>query len=680
MKKLRALGIGLAVAAVSVTPFFIPHHEAGAQDSAYYNWDQMGILDEKYAYSKIYYTEDTRITAKKFDHEYDASGAVGGKEYAVTSSNGEVVILLENTSAADKKGNKVDVIFRLHNLVKWDAKPDGVDQLAYIYFRKSICGTEVELTSENNGSQCDRDGHQMTLGPDSPIMFWVESRYSNVNFSVEYIKKGSYNSSTAKGTPVSSINRLSFASFDYDVAKSSETNKYDDQLFEGSEGISLYSSIVPSNSKTTFYYQKTNKVPTMNLREDNNGIAVGVNEIGTGFNGIYYANATIATVTGMENSTYTFRYSARNAGICLFFGSPIKYDTPAPKKYVVEKGKTVCDREDGCVSNVATTGDEFNYVISQEIPNQYSSDVDILTFMSLWHKYESTIPSNHFYTSFTINDTIDSNLTPTRLKDIKIYDRSDKDVTSRFNISFNNEDKISVAAKDDALRLKDFYANEIRIVVPVKVNSSVTKGLLKNTAKTTYRQTGDNNDNNKTSNEVETSISHKVTVKHISTATNKDLADPTTETYLHGVDYTTTALAELPKGYKINQKKLPVNASGTVTEDIEVIYYYDLYHTVTTKHISKQNGAEIADPVVEEVLHNSEYETEAAKKLPEGFQLVEVPANATGVVDDDITVIYVYDIPPAPKTLDSDPAPFAFIFSGVGAFAAGAVFFLTRRR
>ena len=135
----------------------------------------------------------------------------------------------------------------------------------------------------------------------------------------------------------------------------------------------------------------------------------------------------------------------------------------------------------------------------------------------------------------------------------------------------------------------------------------------------------------------------------------------------------------MPKNYKISQT-LPENASGTVTKDIVVIYYYDLYHTVTTKHISKQNGAEIADPVSKEYIHNSEYETEAAKKLPEGFQLVEVPANATGVVDDDITVIYVYDIPPAPKTLDSDPAPFAFIFSGVGAFVAGAVFFLTRRR
>ena len=72
--------------------------------------------------------------------------------------------------------------------------------------------------------------------------------------------------------------------------------------------------------------------------------------------------------------------------------------------------------------------------------------------------------------------------------------------------------------------------------------------------------------------------------------------------------------------------------------------------------------------------------TEVASKLPEGYVLAETPDNASGIVTGDIEVIYVYDIPPAPKTLDSDPAPFAFAFAGIGAFAAGAIFFLTRRR
>ena len=84
--------------------------------------------------------------------------------------------------------------------------------------------------------------------------------------------------------------------------------------------------------------------------------------------------------------------------------------------------------------------------------------------------------------------------------------------------------------------------------------------------------------------------------------------------------------------------------------------------------------------MTKDYVHNDEYETEAADDLPEGYVLVETPENATGIVDDDIEVIYVYDIPPAPKTLDSDPAPFAFLFAGIGSFVAGSVFFLTRRR
>ena len=105
-----------------------------------------------------------------------------------------------------------------------------------------------------------------------------------------------------------------------------------------------------------------------------------------------------------------------------------------------------------------------------------------------------------------------------------------------------------------------------------------------------------------------------------------------------------------------------------------------MYHTVTTRHIAKSTGEEIAETVVKDYVHNDEYETEVAENLPEGYILVGTPENASGIVDDDIEVIYVYDIPPAPKTLDSDPAPFAFAFTGLGALIAGAVFFLTRRR
>ena len=672
---LRTLGIGLVVAAVSITPFFAPHHDAGAESSSYYNWNELGTLDEQYAYAKVYRTADTIITPKKYDYTRSSTNTdePNGTEYVINTTNGQIVFLLENTTAVDANGNKVDVIFRMHNLRKWSG---ASGQLAYLYFRTQICGTDLTITSSNMNSLCAPNSSlQQTLGAGDPIMFWVNADYADVDFSIEYIKKGTYDEATTKGTPVPSIDRLSFASFDYDVKAGSD---YSGELFGGDEGISFYDGLNSSETKTTFYYQKTNQSSDFKLKTGNNGIAIGTNTVGNKFNGIYYANSAIGIATGIKDSTYSFRYSAKKAGITVFFGSPIKYDTPAPKKYVVASNKTICDQPN-CSSNSATTGDKFNYVIAQDIPAQYSSEVDVLTFMSLWSMYPN-IAHDHFYESFVINDTIDDNLTPGAVSRVRVYNKENQDVTDMFTISVNGN-AIRAAAKDGVLMDEEFYANTFRIVVPVTVNNVVTKNKITNKATTTFRQTDDSSSTTKESDPVVTDIYHKLTVNHISAVTGKPLASPTTTNFAHGSAYTTSILEELPKGYSISKKlPLPANASGILLKDEVVTYYYDLFFTVTTKHISKQTGAEIADPVVEEYAYKDEYMTEVAKQLPEGYKLTAVPENATGIVDDDIEVIYVYDIPPAPKTLDSNPAPFAFAFTGIGAFAAAAIFFLTRRR
>ena len=676
IRKLRAVGIGLAVAAVAITPFFVPHHEAEAAETTYHNWDELATLDEQYAYAKVYRTADTIITAKAYGYSRASTNSdePTATEYVINNTNSQIVFLLENTTAVDAYGNKVDVILRMDNLRQW--KSGG---LAYIYFRKHICGTSETITSSNVDTLCSGSNadNQKTLGVGDPIMFWINADYAEVDFSIEFIRKGSYDETTTEGTPVPSIDRLSFATLDYDV-KNTNSSSYTHELFGGDEGISLDDSMNSSTTKTEFYYQKTNQSSSLKLKEGNGGVAISTNTVGNAFNGIYYSNSAIGVVTGMQNGKYTFRYSATKAGITAFFGSPIKYDTPAPRKYIVESGKTTCDKAD-CSANTAKVGDRFNYVISQTIPDQYSSDVDILTFMSLWSKYPN-IARDHFYTTFTISDTIDSNLTPTTVSRIKIYNSDNQDVTSLFSIALSNNN-IQVSAKSDSLRSEAFYATTFRIVVPVTVNDIVTSGSLKNVATTTFKQTGDLNDTTKTTNQVTTTINHTVTVNHISTATGEDLVAPTTTTYAHGAGYETSALTDLPAGYKISKKfPLPANAKGVAIKDEVVTYYYDLIYTVTTKHISKKTGEEIADPVREEYAYRDDYTTEASKQIPSGYVLVEMPKNATGIVDDDIEVIYVYDLAPAPKTFDAGFAPFAFAFTGIGAFMAGAIIFLTRRR
>lgn len=675
IRKLRAFGIGLAAAAVAITPFLAPQHNAGAEDSSYYNWNQLGTLDEQYAYAKVYRTDDTVITAKEYGYSRASTNAdePTATEYVIDSASEQIVFLLENTTAVDAHGNKVDVILRMDNLRTW--KSGG---LAYLYFRKHICGTSETITSSNVSTLCSGDNveNEKTLGSGDPIMFWVNADYADVNFSIEFIQKGSYDDATTKGTPVSSIDRLSYATFDYDV-KNTHSPSYTSELFSGDEGISLNGGINPSTTKTNFYYQKTDQSSSLKLKEGNDGIAISVNSVGNSYNGIYYSNSAIGIVTGMQDGKYTFRYSASHAGITAFFGSPIKYDTPAPKKYIVESGKTACDKAD-CSANIAEVSDRFNYVISQTIPDQYSSDVDILTFMSLWSKYPN-IPRDHFYTSFSISDTIDSNLTPTTASRIKVYNSANQDVTDLFTVSISNN-TLQVTAKSTTLRSTAFYANTFRIVVPVTVNSVVTSANLRNVATTSFQQTGDSEITSKPSGPVTTEVVHNVTVNHISTATGENLADPTVTTYPHQAEYETSALTTLPKGYKLSKKlPLPANAKGVLLKDEVVNYYYDLYYTVTTKHISK-TGEELADPVIEEYVYKDDYITEASKDIPSGYVLVEMPKNATGIVDDDIEVIYIYDLAPTPKTFDAGFAPFAFAFTGIGAFIAGSIIFLTRRR
>ncbi len=136
-----------------------------------------------------------------------------------------------------------------------------------------------------------------------------------------------------------------------------------------------------------------------------------------------------------------------------------------------------------------------------------------------------------------------------------------------------------------------------------------------------------------------------VIVHHYVEGTTTKVANDVTVTGKVGDDYETTIAEDLPSKYELVQA--PANATGTMTEDtIEVIYYYKLKATkVIVHHYEEGTTNKLSEDVEIEGLIDSEYTTEVATDIPVKYTLSQTPANATGVMTEEvIEVIYYYAV------------------------------------
>jgi hypothetical protein len=437
----------------------------------------------------------------------------------------------------------------------------------------------------------------MTLGPGDPIVFWLNTRFATADFTVQYIKEGSFNNSTMTGAPAG-IDKLTYMAYDFDVPNDNYT--ISDSYFDGDEGVIIEPS---SAGQTTFYYHKNQQDVDTKMYERHNGLAVRSLGHPASFNGIYWGASYFGLVKNLRDSKYTIKYSATGAGTAYFFGSPVAYDTPGPSKYFENEEGESSDE------NRATTNTEFNYYISQYVQELFSSDNDILSFASLWAKY-SNIKKDRNYASFSIHDNIDANILLPSYTDVKVMrtrDGVETDVANKFNVVISGQD-IRVTAKDTALKEASFYGAHYVVTIPVKTKNVIAAAEIPNQATTSFANTGTNRET-KTSNTVITKTYHKLVTRHVDKETGKEIADTTTEEYDHGYEYT----------------------------------------------------------------------TDKASDLPTGYQLIETPENATGILNSDVTVIYYYNIPKNPSTLDRDLVPFAITLGSTAVVAAG-LFYLTSKR
>ena len=88
----------------------------------------------------------------------------------------------------------------------------------------------------------------------------------------------------------------------------------------------------------------------------------------------------------------------------------------------------------------------------------------------------------------------------------------------------------------------------------------------------------------------------------------------------------------------------PENATGEMTEEpITVNYVYKLKKATVITQYEDEEGNELEKPVIQEGNVFDEYKTE--EKEIDGYELIEVPKNATGTITEEpITVIYKYKL------------------------------------
>ena len=120
-------------------------------------------------------------------------------------------------------------------------------------------------------------------------------------------------------------------------------------------------------------------------------------------------------------------------------------------------------------------------------------------------------------------------------------------------------------------------------------------------------------------------------------------ADDVTQTGVVGDIYATKPADNVNSMYELIST--PKNASGTMTKDtIEVIYYYKLKATSVLVHHYKENTTEkLSNDVTMNGEVGDSYTTQVATDIPQNYELVATPANATGsMTEEQIVVTYYY--------------------------------------
>ena len=147
---------------------------------------------------------------------------------------------------------------------------------------------------------------------------------------------------------------------------------------------------------------------------------------------------------------------------------------------------------------------------------------------------------------------------------------------------------------------------------------------------------------------------YKLTVIHRNERTNEEIPGcpmEVTENLNYGYEYSTIACQTLGSEYTLKSIKelddvnlIPGSASGTITHDTVLIYYYDLTkYKLTVKHLDVDTNEELVDTRVEDKYYGDPYDEGKITKDKYQFDHLYVSDNNATKTDDHVSGTITYD-------------------------------------
>ena len=560
----------------------------------YYDFSSIKTISTDYSYSTIFISEKTSFDVIKNSGDVSIS-YINGDGIQLPYIEGieitESVSILITNSAINKDGELLDVLVTIDNVESYNGNDYSISF--------GINEEKIYLANQKDPST---EYKSLTKIGDS-IHFILLAHAAKCDFTITYYIAGTYN----KATKIGEYGKIDYInSFYYDIDTSNWPH-YSSSFLNGDEGFS------PQVGESLIYY---NKNANDRLYESNNGIATSITDSSS--DGIWYKNSAFMLTNKFENSTFKFTYGGAYCGMGYSFESPYPYDMNQPVKKV--------DKIE------ATTKEQLIYSISQYVPNNYYGN-DINFSQVFPYLYSSTR-----FESFSITDTINKYLSFS-IEDVTIKNELGIDVTSYFNITKNGQ-QITASVNNSYFSKPTFYNHVYTLNIPVTINDTSNLTTISNEGKINY-SFSNNSIQTLTSNSVSTKIYYNLIVNHYI----KNSAAPYTEPYITkkytGDTYITNPIDIT--NYELISS--PINASGTITNNVVVDYYYQKKTaTLTIKYLEYNTNMELLPEDVSTVYYGDTYITKESNNITNNYVLKTKTNNYEGVVNTPtIEVIYYYE-------------------------------------
>ena len=587
-------------------------------DNKTHNYDEITSLPNEYSYGTLVWAEESEVIYINTHPKYTKRN--NNKSYVFGAENGGNFSFKITNCSIDKQGNLCDVTIKVSNVKAFSNFTPANNQLGATFGEKltdtNKCKVTVSVT-------------QNTADYGDLINFGFSTAGASAVFEMTYYLAGTstkadidYNCSTFT---------------DIDIAtKSYDPASIDNEYLKGNEGIAMPDSSIYYDKSSNGYIVDGVNLPSF--------CDVGISAPSRKDPGVDTSKplkmTSCTALQKLDNSKFSMLYSGRQAGIGWVFISPYDYDAPSPT-ISIDKERVY-------------EGENFNYTISQYVPNNYYADV---------LNYINGIGGK--CTAFMLVDILDENLVVNG--DITITNELGENVTSYFDTNII-KNSLAISARSEILKKQEFYAHLYSVNVPCYIRNGTGEftGIIDNLANSLISNS--KGTQNKSTSTVEVALKYDVNiyssidngVTYINNGDDGKTAS-SSNTINHNSSSSNTAYFKIDDCYEISKvfvddKEIPIdklnykngiysytlnddNVKENINHNIEV--YTVPKNTSVIVNYLDENNEPLSDSITIEGKVFDKYNTEA--KTFEGYELVAIPSNAYGeMTEEPIIVNYIY--------------------------------------